>query len=84
MARSGTSCPGSIRKAARFTVSNYRAPKNWNMIFSGARRAGVPNADGSAYSIVPIIEEVLVVRVHPEILRNEGLSEELRDEQTIW
>ena len=29
-------------------------------------------------------EEVLVVRVHPEILRNEGLSEELRDEKTIW
>jgi len=22
--------------------------------------------------------------VHPEILRNEGLSEELRDEKTIW
>ena len=29
-------------------------------------------------------EEVLVVWVHPEILRNEGLSEELRDEKTIW
>jgi PPK2 family polyphosphate:nucleotide phosphotransferase len=29
-------------------------------------------------------EEVLVVRVHPEILRNEGLSEELRDERTVW
>jgi PPK2 family polyphosphate:nucleotide phosphotransferase len=29
-------------------------------------------------------EEVLVVRVHPEILRNEGLSEELRDEKDIW
>ena len=29
-------------------------------------------------------EEVLVVRVHPEILRNEGLPEELRDEKTIW
>src|SRR5580700_2575708 len=29
-------------------------------------------------------EEVLVVRVHPEILRGEGLSEELRDEKTIW
>ena len=29
-------------------------------------------------------EEVLVVRVHPEILRNEGLSEELRDEKTVW
>ncbi|WP_263375521.1 ADP-polyphosphate phosphotransferase [Granulicella aggregans] len=29
-------------------------------------------------------EEVLVVRVHPEILRNEGLSEELLDEKTVW
>jgi PPK2 family polyphosphate:nucleotide phosphotransferase len=29
-------------------------------------------------------EEVLVVRVHPEILRNEGLSEELRDEKSVW
>jgi PPK2 family polyphosphate:nucleotide phosphotransferase len=29
-------------------------------------------------------EEVLVVRVHPEILRTQGLSEELRDEKTIW
>jgi polyphosphate kinase 2 (PPK2 family) len=27
---------------------------------------------------------VLVVRVHPEILRSQGLSEELRDEKTIW
>jgi PPK2 family polyphosphate:nucleotide phosphotransferase len=29
-------------------------------------------------------EEVLVVRVHPEILRDQGLSEELRDEKTVW
>ena len=29
-------------------------------------------------------EEVLIVRVHPEILRSQGLSEELRDEKTIW
>ena len=29
-------------------------------------------------------EEVLVVRVHPEILRNQGLPEELLDEKTIW
>jgi PPK2 family polyphosphate:nucleotide phosphotransferase len=29
-------------------------------------------------------EEVLVVRVHPEILKNEGLSEELRDDKDIW
>ena len=29
-------------------------------------------------------EEVLVVRVHPEILRSQGLPEELRDEKRIW
>jgi PPK2 family polyphosphate:nucleotide phosphotransferase len=29
-------------------------------------------------------EEVLVVRVHPEILRSQGLSEELRNQKTIW
>ena len=29
-------------------------------------------------------EEVLIVRVHPEILRGQGLSEELRDGRTIW
>ena len=29
-------------------------------------------------------EEVLVVRVHPEILRSQGLSDELRNEKTIW
>ena len=29
-------------------------------------------------------EEVLVVRVHPEILRNQGLAEESRDKKTIW
>jgi PPK2 family polyphosphate:nucleotide phosphotransferase len=29
-------------------------------------------------------EEVLVVRVHPEILRAQGLSEELRDEKSVW
>ncbi len=27
---------------------------------------------------------MLVVRVHPEILRAQGLSEELRDEKSIW
>jgi PPK2 family polyphosphate:nucleotide phosphotransferase len=29
-------------------------------------------------------EEVLVVRVHPEILSNQGLPPELRDEKNIW
>ena len=29
-------------------------------------------------------EEVLIVRVHPEILRSEGLSKEFRDGKNIW
>jgi len=29
-------------------------------------------------------EEVLVVRVHPEILRAQGLSKELTDEKNVW
>ena len=29
-------------------------------------------------------EEVLIVRVHPEILRSQGLPAELLDEKTIW
>src|SRR3972149_1269434 len=29
-------------------------------------------------------EEVLIVRVHPEILRSQGLPPELLDEKTIW
>ena len=29
-------------------------------------------------------EEVLIVRVHPEILRSQGIPEELLDEKTIW
>src|SRR5262245_38094988 len=29
-------------------------------------------------------EEVLIVRVHPEILRSQGLPEELMNEKTIW
>jgi PPK2 family polyphosphate:nucleotide phosphotransferase len=29
-------------------------------------------------------EEVLVVRVHPEILRSQGLPNELLDERTVW
>ncbi len=29
-------------------------------------------------------EDVLIVRVHPEILRGQGLPDELRDEKTIW
>ena len=42
------------------------------MIFSGARHAAFRNADGSASSIVPTTKKCSFVRVHPEILRNQG------------
>jgi PPK2 family polyphosphate:nucleotide phosphotransferase len=29
-------------------------------------------------------EEVLVVRVHPEMLRNQGLPQEIRDDKDVW
>ena len=41
-------------QGCRSSVSNSRALTSWNMIFSGARRAGFPNTGRSAYSIVPI------------------------------
>jgi hypothetical protein len=50
---SGTSCPGSIRKAARSSVSNNRVPRSWSMIFCGARPAGYRNAGESEFLIVP-------------------------------
>ena len=54
------------------------------MIFSGAPRCCLPERGRIGIFNRSYYEEVLVVRVHPEILRNQGLPEELRDEKTIW
>jgi polyphosphate kinase 2 (PPK2 family) len=54
------------------------------MIFSGAPRVVLPERGRIGIFSRSYYEEVLVVRVHPEILRNQGLPEELRDEKTIW
>ena len=67
-----------------FSVSSNRVPKNWNTTFSGVLHAAFPNAGGSESSIVLITKKCSSFSVHPEILRNQGLSEELRDEKTIW
>jgi PPK2 family polyphosphate:nucleotide phosphotransferase len=50
----------------------------WRATYRLPERGRIAIFNGSYY------EEVLVVRVHPENLRNEGLSEELRDEKTVW
>ena len=51
------------------------------MIFSGARRCRLPERGRIGIFNRSYYEEVLVVRVHPEILRGQGLAEELRDEK---
>ena len=52
------------------------------MIFSGAQPADLPERGRIGIFNRSYYEEVLVVRVHPEILRSQGLPEELRDEKT--
>ena len=78
------SCPESIRKAARFTASSNPAPTNSNTISSGEPPGCSPERGRIGIFNRSYYEEVLVVRVHPEMLLNEGFPEELRDEKNIW
>jgi PPK2 family polyphosphate:nucleotide phosphotransferase len=50
----------------------------WNAIRRMPERGKIGIFNRSYY------EEVLIVRVHPEILRGEGLPHELQDKETIW
>ena len=62
------SCRGSIPRAARFSVSSIPARRNWSMIFSGAPHAICRNGAIGIFNR-SYYEEVLIARVHPEILR---------------
>jgi Polyphosphate kinase 2 (PPK2) len=75
------SCRGSTRKAARCSASSTPALKSWSTIFSGAPPAVFRGAARSASSID---EEVLIARVHPEILRGEAVPEEQVKDGGIW
>ena len=46
--------------------------------------SSVVTPSGKRGSTLERYSVMLVVRVHPEILRAQGLPEELRDEKTIW
>jgi PPK2 family polyphosphate:nucleotide phosphotransferase len=67
-------------------VSSFKQPSAqelehdflWRTTFKLPERGRIGIFNRSYY------EEVLVVRVHPEILRNQGLPEELVDEKNIW
>ena len=81
-APSGTSCQGSTPKAVRCSASNIQAPPNWNTTFSGAPRAICRNA--GRFFNRSYYEEVLIVRVHPEILRSEGIAGTPHDDKAVW
>ena len=70
-------------RAARSSVSNSRAPKNWNTIFSGAPRAAFPNAGGSDLQSFLLRGSAGRSRASGDSPQP-GASEELRDEKTIW
>ncbi len=53
------------------------------MIFCGAPRA-LPERGRIGIFNRSHYEEVLIVRVHPELLRAEGLPDEALDDKTIW
>ena len=54
------------------------------MISCGARHAICPKAGKIGIFNRSYYEEVLITRVHPEILRNEGLPDALLDEKKVW
>ena len=54
------------------------------MIFCGAPRRRLPERGRIGIFNRSYYEEVLIVRVHPEILRGQGLPDGLVDEKTIW
>jgi PPK2 family polyphosphate:nucleotide phosphotransferase len=67
-------------------VHAFKAPSEEELEYDFLRRAALPLPRRGRIGIFnrSYYEEVLVVRVHPEDLQEEGLSEELRNEKKIW
>jgi hypothetical protein len=82
--RFGMSCPASILKVAKFIASNNQALRSWSTTFCGVLRASYPHVARSVSSTALTTRKFWSSGVHPEILRNEGLSAELRDEKNVW
>src|SRR5579864_4668650 len=75
------SCRGPIRKVVSFKQPSAEELEHdflWRTTCRLPERGQIGIFNRSYY------EEALIVRVHPEILRRQGLSEELRDEKNIW
>ena len=82
-ARSDPLCRASTRPAARYSVSRNHRVSSSITTSCGVRRVGCRSAVASEYFNRSQYEEVLVVRVHPEILGYQKLPGEVNLE-TIW
>jgi len=67
----------------RSLVLNIQALKNWSMIFSGAPRDAFRNGGRIGIFNRSYYEEVLIVRVHPQILQEENIPQELLGNKDI-
>jgi polyphosphate kinase 2 (PPK2 family) len=76
------SCPASIPKDAGSTVSNIQARPNSSMTFYGARPVYCRSGGQIGIFNRSYYEEVLIARVHPKILRAEGLPSVA--EESLW
>src|SRR4030081_3767581 len=72
----------SIRRDVMFIPSRRRPGKSWIMIFSDARQSASPLAAGGIFNRSHY-EEVIVVRVHPDMLMRQKLPPSLLGKD-IW
>jgi len=85
MAPSSMSCPAWTRRVVRFSASNIPAPLSCSTTYFLCRTTrDLPERGRIGIFNRSYYEEVLIARVHPEILRNEGLPDALLDEKAVW
>jgi len=78
-----TSCPASILKAARSTLLRNRPPKTLTTDYLSHCVKCLPNRGEIGIFNRSYYEEILVVRVHPDLLAKEKIPPSLKTEN-IW
>ena len=77
-------CRALIRRAARCSASNIPAPRSLEHDFLWNAERRLPERGRIGIFNRSYYEEVLIVRVHREILANEALPEELVEAKHFW
>jgi PPK2 family polyphosphate:nucleotide phosphotransferase len=83
-APSATSCQGSTRKVVRYSASNIPAPPNCSTTFLWRTTRDLPERGRIGIFNRSYYEEVLIVRVHRDILRSEGIPNAPHDNKMVW